>query len=86
MNDKWVKRWMVKSASADGYYTVAQDTAGNYACSCPGWTRHTPRTDCKHIIAVKDLIAGHSWVKDTVFTFQEAVIGRMMGTLKGDRL
>ena len=24
-----------------------------WECSCPAWTRHTPRTDCKHIIKVQ---------------------------------
>jgi hypothetical protein len=86
MADKWVKRWMVKSGSTEGFYTVAQDKDGQYACSCPGWTRHTPRTDCKHVMAVKNFVAGNSWVKDTVFTFEQGIIGRMLGTLKGDRL
>lgn len=52
-DDKWVKRWVVPSSSGDGEYIVAQDAAGNFACSCPGWTRHVPRTDCRHIREVK---------------------------------
>ena len=46
----WVKRWKVRS-STDGRkkYTVALDTQGDYGCSCPAWTRHTPRVNCKHI-------------------------------------
>jgi hypothetical protein len=24
-----------------------------WQCSCPSWTQHTPRADCKHIVAVK---------------------------------
>jgi hypothetical protein len=38
--DKWVKKWVVPSSSGGGDYIVAQDKDGNWACSCPGWTRH----------------------------------------------
>jgi hypothetical protein len=83
VNDKWVKRWLVKSESQDGYYTVGQDKAGSFACSCRGWTHHTPRTHCKHITAL--LLSGGTG-SETVIPFGEAVIGRMLGTLKGERL
>ena len=52
-NDKWVKRWVVPSSSGDGKYIVGQDAEGNWGCSCPAWTRHVPRQDCKHILDVK---------------------------------
>jgi len=52
-DDKWVQRWIMPSSRGGGTYTVAKDEHGNYACSCPGWTRHTPRTDCKHIREVR---------------------------------
>lgn len=26
---------------------------GQWQCACPAWTRHTPRSDCKHIMPVK---------------------------------
>jgi predicted nucleic acid-binding Zn finger protein len=28
-------------------------TDEGWACSCPNFTRHTPRTDCKHILNIK---------------------------------
>ena len=45
-------RHRVKSDSGR-IYTVA--VAGDeYQCSCPGWTMHYPRRDCKHIRHVKE--------------------------------
>jgi hypothetical protein len=35
-------------------YKVSQRQDGGWECSCPAWTRHTPRKDCKHILRVKD--------------------------------
>lgn len=52
--DKWVNRWYVPSSRGGGNHTVSQDKDGNWACSCIGWTRHMPRTDCKHIREVKE--------------------------------
>ena len=34
-------------------YKVSERHDGRWECSCPAWTRHTPRTDCKHIIKVQ---------------------------------
>ena len=34
-------------------YKVSERRDGRWECSCPAWTRHTPRTDCKHIVKVK---------------------------------
>ena len=54
MADKWVQRWEVASHSnPNRTYTVAIDAEGNWGCSCPAWTRHMPRKDCKHIRQVK---------------------------------
>ena len=54
MADKWVQRWEVASHSNPSKtYTVAIDADGIYDCSCPAWTRHMPRKDCKHIQQVK---------------------------------
>ena len=37
-------------------YKVSERRDGRWECSCPAWTRHTPRTDCKHIIKVQKAI------------------------------
>jgi hypothetical protein len=34
-------------------YKVSERRDGRWECSCPAWTRHTPRVDCKHIIKVQ---------------------------------
>ena len=34
-------------------YKVSERRDGRWECSCPAWTRHTPRTDCKHIVKVQ---------------------------------
>jgi len=63
-SDKWVKRWVIPSHTSMREYIVAQDKDGNWACSCPGWTRHVPRTDCKHIRTVKS--GGGMSIEDNV--------------------
>ena len=36
-------------------YKVSERRDGTgWECSCPAWTRHMPRKDCKHISKVKD--------------------------------
>lgn len=45
---KVYRRWRVNSDSGRKY-VVVQLYNGTYQCSCPGWTRHTPRKPCKHI-------------------------------------
>ena len=35
-------------------YKVSERRDGRWECSCPAWTRHTPRTDCKHIVKVQE--------------------------------
>lgn len=74
--NKWVRRWAVPSDSTDGHYIVAQDAEGNMACGCLGWTRHTPRTDCKHIKQVRFLELGQP---STALTMEQVVIKRMLG-------
>ena len=37
-------------------YKVSERRDGRWECSCPAWTRHTPRTDCKHIRSVQKAI------------------------------
>jgi hypothetical protein len=39
-NDKWIKRWAVRSSSGKGDYIISTDAEGNYGCSCSGWTLH----------------------------------------------
>ena len=70
LNDKWINRWIVHSSSGSGDYVIGQDADGNWGCSCIGWTRHVPRTDCKHIREVKN--GGGA-------TLSEAIIQRMKG-------
>jgi hypothetical protein len=42
------RQWKVPSDSSDKIYTVSlKDSV--YSCSCPAWTRRTPRKNCKHI-------------------------------------
>jgi len=50
-NDKWIKRFKVKSSSGNGYYIVAIDKEGNYGCSCPVWKFR--RQECHHIRQIK---------------------------------
>lgn len=50
------RRWLVKG-SGKMQYTVVQWTSEYqgqlFSCSCPAWTQHSPRTDCKHVLKVK---------------------------------
>ena len=34
-------------------YKVSECKDGTWQCSCPAWTMHTPRKDCKHINAIR---------------------------------
>jgi len=52
-NPKWLRQFDVTGSSGSNY-TVSQEKLSTYwHCSCPAWTRNTPRTDCKHILKVK---------------------------------
>jgi hypothetical protein len=51
----WINQWKVKSSTSNNVYTVSEDGNHNYACSCPAWTHHMPRKDCRHINEVKDM-------------------------------
>ena len=44
-------QWLV-GGSAKAPYVITHKS-GTWQCSCPDWTKHTPRTDCKHIVNVK---------------------------------
>lgn len=52
MSNRYQRRLEVGSFTSDRVYIVAQRTDdGGWECSCPAWTMHTPRRDCKHIKA-----------------------------------
>lgn len=58
---RYIDYWKVESDSSPGkFHNVSRSTEGEYACSCIGWTRHTPRRDCRHIVYVK-AGAGIEW-------------------------
>src|ERR1017187_8117740 len=48
-----ILRISVKSESSNRKYIVSKrDSSGNFECSCPGWTMHSPRRNCKHLNAM----------------------------------
>jgi len=50
----WKDLYKVSSNSRPGVsYVVARSDSGTWGCSCPAWTFHTPRLDCKHITQVR---------------------------------
>lgn len=57
---RYSQHFSVPSSSSRGvFYVVSQVREGGaWECSCPAWTRHTPRSDCKHIGMVRRLLAG----------------------------
>ena len=48
----WTDQWAVQG-SGTAPYIVSHKKDGEWQCSCPAWTRNTPREDCKHILKVK---------------------------------
>lgn len=48
----WTDQWAVQG-SGNAPYIVSHKKDGEWQCSCPAWTRNTPREDCKHILKVK---------------------------------
>lgn len=57
----WTTQWAVQGTAKMPYVvsrraknnTGAQDS--DWACSCPDWTKHSPRTECKHILKVMQI-------------------------------
>lgn len=56
----WTEQWGYQGSSKTPYVISHRTeningamTEEGWACSCPNFTRHTPRTDCKHILNVK---------------------------------
>lgn len=48
--NRYAEQWQVASDSnPNKFYMVSLTNTGGYECSCPAWTRTTPRRDCKHI-------------------------------------
>ena len=69
---RWLRQWVVKSESnPDKEYIVSEGEDGEWGCGCPGWVKHAPRRDCKHILWVRE---GHGGT-----TMTEAVINKLAG-------
>jgi hypothetical protein len=49
---KYIEKYKVYSETSVHSYIVSKCDDGSYACSCLGWIRHYPRTNCKHILWV----------------------------------
>lgn len=59
-NAHWVEQWKYPSSDGSRNYTISKNTVGEYACSCPAWTRQRKKSShplghCKHIV---DLLIG----------------------------
>jgi hypothetical protein len=56
-NQRCYKRlWSVQGRGANPYTVSIKSggtDVGTWGCSCPDWTKHMPRQDCKHILQVK---------------------------------
>jgi hypothetical protein len=54
----WTVQWSVMGTAKMPYivsrtgHTNGATTSEGWACSCPNFTQHTPRTECKHILKV----------------------------------
>jgi len=61
---KWHELWEVPSESRpDVSYVIGKTIKAEWGCSCPQWTFHTPRRDCKHIVHVKNQVARNLYTK-----------------------
>ena len=58
----WTEQWAYQGTAKSPYIVSARKGSGDgintgwdtaWGCSCPDWTKHSPRVDCKHILAVK---------------------------------
>lgn len=53
----WTDQWAVQGSATTTPYIISRKTAGVsgvlWGCSCPAWTKNSPREDCKHILTVK---------------------------------
>jgi hypothetical protein len=55
----WTTQWAVQGTAKAPYVVSKRTSIGDqsttdqgWACSCPNFTQHTPRTECKHILKV----------------------------------
>lgn len=55
MGQQYKRQWDVNSFTnpRKTAYKVSERVDGGWECSCPAWTMHTPRKDCKHIQSVR---------------------------------
>jgi len=55
----WAEQWACMGTAKVPYIVsrkkinMGHEIEDNWACSCPDWTRHTPRVECKHIVRVQ---------------------------------
>lgn len=58
----FTEQWAYQGTAKAPYIITARRKPGEgvktgwdyvWGCSCPDWTKHMPRQDCKHIVAVK---------------------------------
>jgi hypothetical protein len=62
VSSRYTRQWRYPTGKEDGYYTVSGRPDGEFECSCLGWTRHTPRRDCKHIAGLKVMIKSGTFI------------------------
>ena len=49
----WTIQWAVQGTAAKPYVVTRKGAPNSsWSCSCPNWTQHMPRTECKHILSV----------------------------------
>ena len=51
----YANQYRIKSLSSsrhEKFYTVSLTHSGEWQCSCPAWTRQSPRINCKHILSI----------------------------------
>lgn len=75
----WTDQWAVQG-SGTAPYIVSHKKDGEWQCSCPAWTRNTPREDCKHILKVKlveKVPSGAVVTSKTVISVDSGVTGVM---------
>ena len=49
----WTDQWLVMGTAKAPYVISKKQKTGEWQCSCPDWSKHVPREDCKHILKVK---------------------------------
>lgn len=47
------------------YFLAMDDHDSTLKCSCPAWTRNTPRKDCKHLLALRSHLRGEATGAET---------------------